>query len=321
MPNLDDFGLPQEESQNTHANKAKGSTRQSQGEPIFDTTSAEQSSNDKGLSMEEINDPNRIQVTVADDETPLVILFGPPASGKTMTLVRLARFLRKNNYTVKPVTSFRPSRDKKYQELCEGFDEMLSNEDAALSTSNISFMLTLVSKGGRPLCQILEGPGELYFDPKNPKADFPKFVHAITSSNNRKIWLILVEPDNTNRKMDVQERLLYVEKIKKLQRTISPRDRVIFVYNKIDETEFVVHPGVTKDGDALKSMKDNYKGLLEAFRNENPITKLWRPFDFDFVTFQTGYFSSTREGDLTFQEGHDNYPRKLWNILSKRLRG
>ena len=41
-----------------------------------------------GSTVEERLDPNRIQVTVKDKDVPLVLLFGPPACGKTMTLIR-----------------------------------------------------------------------------------------------------------------------------------------------------------------------------------------------------------------------------------------
>ena len=44
-----------------------------------------------GLSAVEVNDPNKIQIEIADKEAPIVILFGQPACGKTMTLVRMTR--------------------------------------------------------------------------------------------------------------------------------------------------------------------------------------------------------------------------------------
>ncbi len=47
------------------------------------------------LPQDENNDPNAIKVTIEDEKTPIVVLFGPPSSGKTMILVRLTRYLRK----------------------------------------------------------------------------------------------------------------------------------------------------------------------------------------------------------------------------------
>ena len=113
-----------------------------------------------GLISEEINDPNKISVTIADKDAPIVILFGPPACGKTMTLVRLTRYLRENGYKIEPI--------------------------------KISFMLVKVSKNGRTICQILEAPGEYYFNPKAPRSQFPRYFNAIKSSKNRKIWTIMV---------------------------------------------------------------------------------------------------------------------------------
>lgn len=34
------------------------------------------------MSSEELNDANKIKVTIADYKTPLVVFFGPPACGK-----------------------------------------------------------------------------------------------------------------------------------------------------------------------------------------------------------------------------------------------
>ena len=47
-----------------------------------------------GVASEEQNDPNSITVTVSDPNTPIVILYGPPSCGKTMTLVRMTRYLQ-----------------------------------------------------------------------------------------------------------------------------------------------------------------------------------------------------------------------------------
>ncbi len=276
---------------------------------------------ENGMSSIELNDANKIKVTIADYKTPLVVLFGPPACGKTMTLVRITRFLQSKGYTVQPVTSFRPTYDKNYSSMCDKFDSMINSDDAAQSTSKINFMLVQVMYGGKPLCQILEGPGEYYFKPEDPKARFPKYVNAIISSGNRKIWAIMVEPDKTNKRMDAAVRKNYVNKIHHLKTHISPRDKVVFVFNKIDETPFVVGPGNIKVSLALQQTDFLYPNIFVPFKNQNPITKWWRENNFDFCAFQTGAFSEAADGTLTFEEGHDIYPRKLWEIILKRIRG
>ena len=148
-----------------------------------------------GLSNVEMNDPNSIHVTISDPKAPLVILFGPPACGKTMTLVRMTRFLQSEGYTVAPIRTFRPTSDTNYVEICERFDETMNRDDAAASTDRISFMLVEVIKNGRRLCQILEAPGEYYFNPKKPTAGFPNYVNTIIASSNRKVWTIMIEPN------------------------------------------------------------------------------------------------------------------------------
>lgn len=290
------------------------------------TTSGGESSsrtNYSGMTAEEITDSNKIKVTVADYKTPLVILFGPPACGKTMTLVRLTRYLRsKPGYKVEPIPSFRPQYDAHYQEMCGNFNTDMSSDDAAASTSKINFMLVRVSYGGKPLCQILEAPGEDYFNPEKPTAKFPNYVNAIISSPNRKIWAIMVEPaDVTSRRMHAEARRLYVDKVKSLKRSISSRDKVMFVFNKIDETDFVVRPGVVKYGLAKQHTNFLYPGIFVPFTNVNPITKLWKPYNFDFVAIQTGTYPETNDGKKTFQEGSDVYPRNLWQFIMKRVRG
>lgn len=87
-----------------------------------------------GLNAREMNDPNSIRVTISDDKSPLVILFGPPACGKTMTLVRLTRFLQAEGYIVSPIRTFRPTQDTNYANICDQFNDTMNSDNAASST-------------------------------------------------------------------------------------------------------------------------------------------------------------------------------------------
>ena len=75
-----------------------------------------------GLSSEEINDPNKINIEISDHNAPIVVLFGQPACGKTMTLVRMTRYLISQGYSVDPVREFRPNYDVNYTKNCEDFN-------------------------------------------------------------------------------------------------------------------------------------------------------------------------------------------------------
>lgn len=276
----------------------------------------------KGLSSEELNDVSKIKVTIADKVSPIVILFGSPACGKTMTLIRLTRYLKKIGYAVQPVRSFRPNYDQNYVYLCDNFDQMVNSSDAAASTSRISFMLVNVVKNGKTICQIMEAPGEHYFNPQSPNDPFPRYMNNIISSNNRKIWLFMVEPVHTNKNMpDESDRKNFVSKICKLKTKMKGSDQSIFVYNKIDETQFVISRGKVHNAQARKDVSDNYPNIFVPFENQNPITKPFFKFNFDFVPFQTGDFSLASDNTYTFEEGPDEYPSKLWNSIMKKVRG
>lgn len=271
-----------------------------------------------GLSEEEQKDPNKIKVDIIDDKAPIVILYGPPACGKTMTLVRLTRFLKSEGYTVTPERSFRPTSDLHYKKMCEDFDLLMNSDDAAKSTSLISFMLVKVyNKNSRCLCQILEAPGEYYFKKDNPNAPYPFYFQTIKTTKNRKVWTIMVEPDWENS----TDRKNYVSRIQKLKTQIHNRDRVVFVYNKIDLTPFVVSPGVVKIGNAIERVKMDYPNIFLPFENQHPITRLWKKYDCGFVPFQTGEYTSAADGTLSYSEGPMEYPRNLWKEILNHING
>lgn len=285
--------------------------------PVASKNNEVKAENGDVYSPEELNEPNSINVNITDSTAPLVILFGPPSCGKTMTLVRLTRYLSRMGFTVAPIRNFRPSYDKNYVSICNGFDKLINSDDAADSTNRINFMLIEVMKNGKRICQILEAPGELYFNREKPSEPFPNFINTILNRNNRKIWAIMVEPNWLER----ADRNNYVTKIKKLKQRQRVYDKNIIVFNKIDMTNYVVGPGKIHTSGAQKEVFDLYPGLMEIFKNVNPITKLWRTYNCAFVPFQTGDYSQSSNGRVTFQEGPDEYPRLLWNWIYKYIVG
>ncbi len=285
--------------------------------PIYEPKSIEKKTiSVQGLSASEMNDTNSISVTVSDTNTPIIILFGPPACGKTMTLVRLTRYLQNQGYTVAPIRTFRPATDTNYADICINFDAMINNDNAAVSTNRISFMLVEVIRNGKRLCQILEAPGEYYFNPETPNAPFPNYVNRIINGNNRKIWTIMVEPDWLNE----SDRKNYVSRITYLKQKMRLKDKVVFIFNKIDKTNFVHSVGNVNVPAAITQVNYLYPNIFVPFLNQNPITKLFKKYNCEFIPFQTGDYTKAINGE-TYQEGPSEYCNKLWVSLMKNING
>lgn len=272
-----------------------------------------------GLTSDELNDPNNIRVAISDPQTPIVVLYGPPSCGKTMTLVRMTRYLQSQGYSVVPDKTFRPAYDTNYKQLCESFNQMINSNDAATSTSNISFMLVKVLKNGKPVCQLLEAPGEYYFNPDDPNSDYPAYVHEIVSCSNRKIWAIVVEPDWGR---DNTDRANYVTRIRDLKSDLSSRDKVVFVYNKIDLDKGLVHKvGSIDIGQAITNVNNLYPGIFVPFKNDIPILSWFVKYNCEFVPFMTGKYTKKMNGGLAYTPSHDIYPQKLWQAMLKLING
>lgn len=273
---------------------------------------------DKIPQSKEYDGYNDITITIKDSKTPIVVLFGPKSCGKTMTLVRLSRYLKENGYVITPDKTFRDSKDEHYKQMCDKFPNMINSANAASSTNLISFMLAKVIKDGSTKCQILEAPGELYFDEDNPDKEFPTYLNQITTCNNRKIWIFMLEPNWKNTK----DRENYVDRITKFSKQIKPRDKVILLMNKVDKADgLVLNMGTIKYSSLLKEIKDSYPGILKPFENKIPISNWFEEYRCKIVPFQTGLFSKTSSGKLKFTKSDDRYPKKLWNVIKKIVKG
>lgn len=270
-----------------------------------------------GLTTEELNDVNKIRITISDTAAPVVVLFGPASCGKTMTMVRLSRYLQGQGYQLIPDRSFRPSYDQNYQSLCDNFDHIVNSDDAASRTDNISFMLVKVVKDGRTICQILEGPGELYFDPNKANQNWPTYVYSLLNTTElRKVFLPFVEPNYG----ESETRRNYVSAINQLKQN-TDNQKFVFIYNKIDKTPFVISPGKVHLNHAKHQVEVDYPGIFTKFKNTNPITSLWKPENYSFVPFQTGTYTQPATGGLVYIQGSDRYPQVLWENIMRCIRG
>lgn len=295
--------------------------------PMEETTSIpefeEPTEQQQVYSEAELNDPEAIDVTIADQQTPIVVLFGPPACGKTMTLIRLAEFLTdsRRGYMVEPVRSFRSNYDRNYSSNCDDFNKMLNSPWAAEKSLGLNFMLLNVSKGGQPIVQILEAPGGHYYnpdDPSEPHGQFISYIDKIINASNRKVWIYMTEPNWK----DHNDRTKYARKVSLMKTKTSRNDRSILVFNKIDTTNFVTGMGMVNQKAAEQHINNMYPGMFDCFKNTNPITSLWKPYACTFVPFTTGTYKKLLiEGKerQKYTQGADAYPLKLWNMILKSI--
>lgn len=284
-----------------------------------------QEENVRTYSDAEVNNPSVINVTIPDKNTPIMVLFGPPQSGKTMTMIRMAEYLSSpsRGYTVAPVNTFRASYDTNYAKNCREFNGMINSIWAAKKSEGLDFMLLNVSHGGNPVVQILEAPGEHYYDPNDPnepRSTFLPYITSVIQSPNRKIWVYLAEPNWK----DNPDRTRYAQKIAYMKRLISPKDKCIVLFNKVDQTNLFNSFGQVNQRQAENTVDGLYPGLFNSFKNLNPISSLWKPYNCTLVPFVTGSYDEVLvDGIKTkrYTQGPDSYPDKLWAVIRKIVRG
>lgn len=251
-------------------------------------------------------------VNIVDEHVPIVVLYGPTSCGKSMTLVRMTNYLRSlGGYAVTPDRTFRPSDDKDYQMDCDNFDAFVANPMAAPPTTG--YMLVDVIEGDNMVCKILEAPGEYYFNPKEPHKSYRNYLNKIIQSPNQKIWCIFVEKTNAKQS-------LYVNRVVDMGEngfipSMQTTDSVVVLFNKIDKTGFSKSPGEWNEKKAKEYVDTWYPGLFNAFKEDIPIVKWFRPYKCHFEPFCTGKFN---EGE-PYAESKCEWPERFWKKIKKLL--
>ena len=269
---------------------------------------------------EETGDINEIKIMVTDQRAPVIILFGARNSGKTMTLIRLTRYLKDNEYKVRPVETFRDG--DKYKELCKKYSSICNRDLAADSTSIFNFMLlNVIDKFGHSVCQLLEAPGEHYFDPDRPDRDYLRYLYQITSLPNKRVWMIFMELEWKGEKSrnNYKDRIIDIPSVGKN----VAKDKFIFMCNKIDMHPELIPGGNINENAVLEKILGEYPGIFAPFENKIPILNLFKKYNFQFVPFSAGTFppieTGPNKGNKTYVQGPDEYPEMLWNAILKAI--
>lgn len=277
------------------------------------------------LTDEEQRDVNSIEIGISRN-IPIVILFGARASGKTMALVRLSRWLENNGYDIEPVRDFRPSNSKHYEKMCDEFSQNIHSSTAHGSTNVLSFMLVEVSKDGNSICQILEAPGEHYFDETNPDMDFPTYIKGLKNAkvNGKKVpktWVFIVECKWKG--FEGQSiRPLYAQQIVKMFRNVSADDRIILLCHKADKQDKYFVKDNPVESKFLTEIKSDYAPIFEKLNN-NFFERIFKSesFKYNFVVFSAGEFNKRSDDKEQYIESDDKYPAALWKAIYKSVFG
>lgn len=270
-----------------------------------------------GLNEEEIQDPNKIHVTIPDTSTPIVVLFGSPSCGKTLALFRLVRFLEKNGYTAAPERVFRPTHDKHYQKMCDEFQKNVYSAKAPEGNDSISFMLVkILDNHGHPICQILEAPGEHYFLTKNPTREFPLYIKEIISTPNRKTWVFFCEQDWGD---DQDQRTAYALKIQSMQfqiNQIGKPGKIVFLFNKADKFPHQYNNAGFPNADVFfRNISNQYPGIFDRYRNSGFSSFLFGQNKFKAIPYSVGSFTKADDGTKTWTLGNDWYCEQFWKAI------
>lgn len=262
-----------------------------------------------------------VNVNVKDKKSPIIFLFGPPAAGKTMTLVRLYGYLKNININIKPNESFVSNDGGEYVRRCKNFHNDAMSNLAAEATKGVNFMLLDIWDNGTKKCQILESPGERLFEPDpNKEETFPvQYVSSIINSDNRKVYIFILEPEYK----DYETRMRYKDRIAEVKQMMDENDKVIFLYNKIDCSPALDSNGNVNIKTLIEEINEDYPGLLDLFKVHGP-RAIIREYDCYLIPFQTGTYSEEFNTVLNkkvkiFTAGKNKYPQELWNAINKCL--
>lgn len=254
-------------------------------------------------------------IEIVDNNNPIIPLLGLPNVGKTMTLIRLTRYLEEQGYRVEPDRFFRASKDDYYSKLCDTYQCMVNSAQAASSTSLVSIlMVNVYDKRGRKICSFIDTPGEMLTENSMANNKYLKYIQGTT---NRKIWLFLLEP----KMMDNTRLSPYRKCINEIIKNSNERDRNILLLNKSDLLNNYINPNNQQQ--LYHFIENRYPEILSLFDDHSFKNLLLRKLQIYtspyIISFHTGSFHESESLGLIYQPSSNTNPKRLWDLLLKMI--
>ena len=263
-------------------------------------------------------DPNSVIVDIRS-KRPIVVFYGPRSIGKTVALIRLSKFLKNEKFSVVPDKNFR-KEDERYQKLCDSFEnDYISSSIAPSGTAAIDFLLLKIGNTHGDYCQLLEAPGEHYFDPTQPNLFYPPYLETIFSSATPKVYIFFLE---LNWGTQV-EKSNYEKKIVNLLPRVKQSDHIILLCNKSDRKTEFMHNGKPQKKDFKRAIEEEYSVIFDKLGRKG-LRRFFSPemYKYDFVVFTAGSFIERADGSgQTYTVGDNYYPQQLWKAINGGIKG
>ena len=264
----------------------------------------------------EMFNTEEVSFTITDFDTPIIIFWGPINVGKTMTILRLARFLRENGYEVEPDLTFQKFNNN-YEKVCCNFNKLINSADVANRTEATDSILIGITKNGRKVAQILDLAGELCYN--SDINDFKyKDLHVVISAPNIKIPILLFASGSTE-----YDKRKYVESAYRFFEICGDnRDRCLVLFNKIDLTynRQALNMFFAKNENYLyKRLCEEYPDAAVFFQYNNPRSFLFNRYSPLFLPFYTGRYTEYR-GEKLYIPSPNDWPKELWKVVLRLIK-
>lgn len=256
-----------------------------------------------------------LHISIVDKTNPIIPLIGLPAVGKTMTLVRLVRYLTEHGFHVEPDRYFRPKYDDRYVDICDTFQQMVNSAYAAASTSLTSIMMVNVyDKNGRKMCSIIDTPGELY---QTKNHELLQYINTIIEAPNPKIWIYFLQPEINSANSMTKFR----QSINDITKICSTRNKHVILLNKIDLIKDYVD--INNKQQLFSFIENRFPDILAIFRDGSFSEFLLHKFHIYkrpyLMPFQTGSYHESETMGLVYQPSNNSFPQALWDLISRNL--